>query len=71
VLVLLPHPRPAPLHVRPESADRVERRAMAIWPRLDHRALHRCNGDPSRIATHVARRTTMTPAAIESLIADR
>jgi hypothetical protein len=44
---------------------------MAIWPRLDHRALHRCLGDPTRIAAHVAHRTTMTAEAIETLIADR
>jgi hypothetical protein len=44
---------------------------MAIWPRLNHRALHRCHGDAARIAVHVARRTKMTPKAIEKLISDR
>jgi hypothetical protein len=44
---------------------------MEIWPRLDHRAIHRCHGDPARIAAHVARRTSMTPKAIETLISDR
>jgi len=43
---------------------------MEIWPRLDQRALHRCCGDPARIAAQVARRTTMTPEAIETLISD-
>jgi hypothetical protein len=71
VLALLTRLHPEPPHVRPESADRVEQRAMEIWPRLNQRALHRCGGDPARIAAHIARRTTMTPRAIESLIADR
>jgi hypothetical protein len=44
---------------------------MAMWPRLDHRAIHRCHGNAARIAIHVARRTKMTPKAIETLIADR
>jgi hypothetical protein len=43
---------------------------MALWPRLNHRALHRCHGDATRIATQVAHRTTMTPKAIEKLLAD-
>jgi hypothetical protein len=42
-----------------------------MWPRLNHRALRRCQGDPARIAVHVARRTKMTPRAIEKLISDR
>jgi len=58
-------------HGRPDSAARVERRALAIWPRLDHRALHRCEGDPARIAVQVAHRTKMSPRAIEKLISDR
>jgi hypothetical protein len=57
-------------HGRPESADRVERRAIALWPRLNHRALHRCQGDPARIAAQIARRTKMTPKAIVKLISD-
>ena len=62
---------PAVPRGRPESADRVERRALAIWPRLNHRALHRCDGDPTRIAAYVAHRTKMAPKAIEKLIADK
>jgi hypothetical protein len=57
-------------HGRPESADRVERRAIALWPRLNHRALHRCQGDPARIAAQIAHRTKMTPKAIVKLISD-
>jgi hypothetical protein len=41
-----------------------------MWPRLSHKALHRCGGDAARIAVHVARRTKMTPEAIERLISD-
>jgi hypothetical protein len=58
-------------HEAPESAGRVERRALAIWPRLNHRALHRCHGNVARIAAQVAHRTKMTPKAIEKLIADQ
>jgi hypothetical protein len=71
VLVPFPRPIPVPSHVRPEAADRVERRALAIWPRLDHRTLRRCFGDPARIAAVVAHRTKMPPKAIETLITDR
>jgi len=62
--------RRAPPVERPEWADRVERRALAIWPRLSHKALHRCAGDPARIAVYVAHRTKMAPKAIETLISD-
>ena len=62
------HPKPP--HERPESADRVERRALAIWPRLDRRALRRCGGNVARIAAHIAHRTKMAPKAIEMLIDD-
>jgi len=71
VLVSLVRPRIRLPRGRPDAVDRVERRAVALWPRLDHRALHRCHGDAARIAIHVARRTKMTPKAIETLIADR
>jgi len=37
-----------------------ERRALALWPRLDREKLHRTNGDPARIARLVARRTTLS-----------
>src|SRR5664280_2220546 len=50
-------PRPVLPHEGPEAAARVERRAMAMWPRLDHRALRRCHGDTARIAVYVSRRT--------------
>ena len=49
--------------VRSEGADALERRAMALWPRLDRAALRRCHSDARRIAALVARRTTMPPEA--------
>ena len=63
-------PHPVLPREGPEAADRVERRAMALWPRLDYRALHRCHGDTARIAVQVSHRTKMTRKAIEKLIAD-
>jgi len=44
---------------------------MAMWPRLDQRALRRCGGDPSRIAAYIAHRTKMTPKTIEKVISDK
>ncbi len=51
----------------PVGADGIgalERRALALWPRLDRAALRRCHSDARRIAALVARRTTMPPEAI-------
>lgn len=39
-------------------------RALALWPRLDRRALRRCANDPACIARLVARRTLLPPEAI-------
>lgn len=50
--------------VRSEGIGALERRALAIWPRLDRAALRRCHSDAHRIAALVARRTTMPPEAI-------
>jgi hypothetical protein len=44
---------------------------MAMWPRLDHRTLRRCDGNPKRIAALISHRTKMAPKLIERLIADR
>lgn len=71
MLVRLTPIKPALHRERPEWADRVERRAMAIWPRLDNRSLRRCRGSSTCIAAYVSRRTKMTMKAIEWLIADR
>jgi hypothetical protein len=50
--------------IRSEGPDALERRALAIWPRLDRAALRRCRNDARRIAALVSRRTTMPPEAI-------
>jgi hypothetical protein len=42
----------------------LERRALALWPRLDPAALRRCRHDARRIAVLVSRRTTMPPETI-------
>ncbi len=41
---------------------------MALWPRLDRRALARCGCDPARIANYVSRRTRLPTKAIEALL---
>jgi len=53
---------------RAQLADYFERRALALWPRLDRAALRRCNQDPERIAALVARRTSMPHEAIKSVL---
>ncbi len=50
------------------ASDALERRALAIWPRLDRSALRRCHSDAHRIAALVARRTTMPPEAILNVL---
>ena len=50
------------------SSCRYYERALSIWPRLDRRALSRCAGDPQRIASVVARRTSLPIDAILALI---
>ena len=54
--------------VRSEGIGALERRAMALWPRLDRAALRRCHNDARRIANLVARRTTMPPEAILNVL---
>jgi hypothetical protein len=46
----------------------VERRALALWPRLDRAALRRCRQDPARIAALIARRTALSPEAIKQVL---
>jgi hypothetical protein len=46
----------------------LERRALALWPRLDRAALRRCHQDPARIATLISRRTTLSPDAIKQVL---
>jgi hypothetical protein len=54
--------------VRNEGQGALERRALALWPRLDRAALRRCRNDARRIAALVARRTTMPPDAILNVL---
>ena len=44
------------------------RRALAIWPRLDPRALRRCRHDPRRVAALVSRRTSLPLETIMVLL---
>jgi hypothetical protein len=46
----------------------LERRALAMWPRLEPAALRRCHSDPRRIAALVARRTSIPQDAIIRLL---
>lgn len=52
----------------PIRESMLDRRVLAIWPRLDRRALARCRHDPQRIASLVGRRTNMPPEAILALV---
>ena len=45
-------------------------RAMALWPRLDRRALARAGCDPARIANYISRRTRIPARAIETLLSE-
>jgi hypothetical protein len=46
----------------------IERRALALWPRLDRTALRRCRQDPVRIAALISRRTALSPEAIRQVL---
>ena len=43
-------------------------RALALWPRLERNRLARVRHNPSRVASLVARRTTLSRAAILQLL---
>jgi hypothetical protein len=58
----------APAALQPIPLAAVERRALALWPRLDRTALRRCRQDPARIAELVSRRTTLPPEAIREVL---
>lgn len=60
--------RTRPGSVRVEGWCPAALRAMALWPRLDRRALARCRCDPARIANYISRRTRMPARAIETLL---
>jgi hypothetical protein len=46
----------------------LERRALALWPRLDRAALRRCRQDPARIAALISRRTALSPESIKQVL---
>jgi hypothetical protein len=46
----------------------VDRRAVALWPRIDRRALRRCHHDPQRIARLVAHRTSLSIEQIVGML---
>ncbi len=46
----------------------VDRRALALWPGIDPRALRRCHHDPKRIARLVARRTLLSVESIQVML---
>ena len=52
----------------PPTRRDYQRRALAIWPGLDRNRLRRTNGDPWKIATVVAARSTMSLEAILVLL---
>jgi hypothetical protein len=52
----------------PDWTSRLEQRALALWPRLDRRALRRCAGDAHCLVRVVSRRTTLPADAILSLL---
>lgn len=54
--------------VQARGACLLNRRAMLLWPRRDRRALARCRCDPWRIATYVARRTSLPPEPVEAML---
>ena len=60
------HPEPT----AGRSSDRrpIERRALALWPRLNPAALRRCGGDPRRIARLVSRRTSLSVEVIIGML---
>jgi hypothetical protein len=58
------HPGVSPAAGRVRRTADPERRAAAMWPRLDRRALARCGGDPERIARLVERRTALSHEVI-------
>ena len=45
-----------------------DRRALAMWPRLDRSALRHCRHDPRRIAALVSRRTSISVESILTIL---
>ncbi len=53
---------------RPRALAETARRALLRWPRLDRRALARCAGDATCIASLVSRRTNLPPEVIRTIL---
>jgi hypothetical protein len=49
-------------------ASRIQRRALALWPRLDRKAVRRCGDDALCIVRVVSRRTSLPAEAILRLL---
>lgn len=54
------------LNVQPTTY--LARRALTVWPRLDRRALSRCNGDVACITRLVSKRTALPPQSIRAIL---
>ena len=52
----------------PTRSSYLEERALMMWPRLDRRALARCNGDVARITRLVSKRTALPPQSIRAIL---
>jgi hypothetical protein len=52
----------------PEWASRLEQRALALWPRLNRRAMKRCAGDAHCVVRVVSRRTNLPADVILGLL---
>ena len=48
--------------------SRIQRRAIALWPRLDRRAIARCGDDARCIVRVISRRTALPPYAIYPIL---
>jgi len=46
----------------------LERRAIALWPALDRRALARCHHDLACVSRLVARRSHLSPTTVRVLL---
>jgi hypothetical protein len=53
---------------RSHTLAETTRRALAMWPRLDRKALTRCAGEPSCIAAYVSRRTKLPVEIIRAIL---
>ncbi|MGO9178675.1 MAG: hypothetical protein ACLQHS_05290 [Candidatus Limnocylindrales bacterium] len=53
---------------RAQAECDLDRRALALWPGLDRRALARCRHEMAPIVRLVARRSSHAPATIRALL---